>query len=78
MSDKNLAAFLAVGFCAEESPGNIHAEINSDESNTWTTLQDYPYAGMRSFRVFYDFHLILILIKENGLGLYTSAYHEVE
>ena len=28
------------------------------------------------FLLFYDFHLILILIEENGLGLYASAYHE--
>ena len=51
---KTSAAFLAVGGLypqtSSEHQDNIKTEIYSEISDTWTTLQDYPYAGMRLFQ----------------------------
>ena len=42
---KNLAEFLAVGSIEEEY--HLKSEMYNEESNTWDTLPDYPYSGMR-------------------------------
>ena len=53
---KIVAAFLAVG---SMFPENVKTEMYIEESNTWTTLQDYPYAGMRLFQAPIIFRLYL-------------------
>ena len=48
---KNLAEFLAVGSIEEEY--HLKSEMYNEESNTWDTLPDYPYSGMRLFTSHY-------------------------
>ena len=43
--NQNLAEILAVG---SNAPANVKTEIYNEESDTWASLDDYPYSGMRS------------------------------
>ena len=33
------------------SPGDLKTELYDDETETWTTLDDYPYSGIESVQI---------------------------